>query len=194
MGGSTSKRLAKRFYARPATVVAPELLGMHLVRRLEDGTRMVGRIVETEAYEGPHDLAAHSALGRRTPRTEVMFGEPGHAYVYFVYGMHFCFNVVTAPLGVPHAVLIRALEPVKNIAERTQGPALLCRALGIDKSLNGVDLRGPSISVERPSPGTSRVPQIKQGPRIGIGSSGTWVEKPWRYCDASSSWVSKPAL
>lgn len=123
-----------------------------------------------------------------------MFGEPGRAYVYFVYGMHFCFNVVTAPLGVPHAVLIRALAPVKNIAERTQGPALLCRALTIDMSLNGVSLRGPEISIECPTPGTSRVPQIKKGPRIGIGSSGIWVEKPWRYCDASSPWVSKPAL
>ncbi len=188
------RKIAKRFYARPATVVAPELLGMHLVRRLDDGTRMVARIVETEAYEGPHDLAAHSALGRRTARTEVMFGEPGHAYVYFVYGMHFCFNVVTAPAGEPHAVLIRALEPINNISERTQGPALLCRALAIDKSLNGVDLRGPQISIERPSPGTVRLPQLKRGPRVGIGTSGIWVKKPWRYCDASSSWVSRPLI
>lgn len=170
--------------------MAPELLGMHLVRRHADGTSMVGRIVEAEAYEGPLDLAAHSARGRRTARTEVMFGEPGCAYVYFVYGMHFCFNVVTAPRGVPHAVLIRALEPVKNITERTQGPALLCRALHIDKTLNGADLRGPQISIERPSPSAFRLPRVKVSARIGIGTSGEWVEKPWRYFDADSPWVS----
>jgi DNA-3-methyladenine glycosylase len=185
------QKFSKEFYGRAATSVAPDLLGMHLVRRIDDGPRMVARIVETEAYEGPHDLAAHSALGLRTARTEVMFGAPGRVYVYFIYGMHCCFNVVTAPLDEPHAVLIRALEPIKNVSGRTQGPALLCQALGIDRTLNGADLQGPQISIEHPSPGMYRHPRVKQGPRIGIGTSGVWAKKPWRYYDADSSWLSR---
>lgn len=184
------ERLPRSFYVASASSVAPELLGMHLVRRQPGGSRMTGRIVEVEAYEGPHDLAAHSSGGRRTARTEVMFREAGHAYVYFIYGRHFCLNVVTAPLGVPHAVLIRAIEPVENIAERTQGPALLCRALAINMALNGADLLGPSLSVERPSPAQWRPPLRKASPRIGIGSAGEWVDKPWRFYDGNSAWVS----
>ncbi len=112
-----------------------------------------GRIVETEAYLGPRDLAAHSARGR-TPRTEVMFGPPGHAYVYFIYGFWHCLNVVTGAPGVPHAVLLRALEPLGGLDERTWGPGLLCRALHIDRRLNGADLRGNVLWLEQPPAGT----------------------------------------
>ena len=114
------------------------------------GTRRVGRIVETEAYLGPHDLAAHSARGR-TARTEVMFGPAGHAYVYLIYGFWNCVNVVTRREGVPQAVLLRALEPVLNVTDKTWGPGLLCRAMNIDRSLNGADLLGDALWIERPN-------------------------------------------
>lgn len=185
------KKLARRFYCRDATQVAPDLIGLHLVRRASDGTRKVGRIVETEAYEGPHDLAAHSAGGRRTERTEVMFGEPGRSYVYLIYGMHHCFNVVTAPRGVPHAVLVRGLEPVQGIELRTNGPGLLCLALGINRAHNQVDLCGDELWIERPSPSKWVEPRILTSRRIGIDYSGAWARKPWRYFDALSKWVSK---
>src|SRR5262249_12545510 len=132
------KPLPRDFYVRDTPLVARELLGRWLVRR-SGGVTRVGRIVETEAYLGPHDLAAHSARGR-TKRTEVMFGPPGHVYVYLIYGMHNCMNVVTEPEGHASAVLLRALEPVLNIEGDTRGPGRLCRALGIDRSCNGHDL------------------------------------------------------
>ncbi len=183
-------KLPRKFFARDATVVAPELLGLHLLTEI-DGVRRIGRIVETEAYEGPHDLAAHSARGRRTARTEVMFGQPGHAYVYLIYGMHHCFNVVTAPEDVPHAVLVRAVEPTSGIDGSTRGPGLLCRALGIDRSLNEEDLRGDRVWIERPRARDWSAPRIARSPRIGIGYAGPWVKKPWRFFDADSKWVSK---
>src|SRR5438093_1444848 len=114
--------LPRSFYDRDAISVAHDLLGKHLVHHAEGLTR-VGRIVEVEAYLGPHDLAAHSARGR-TSRTEVMFGPPGHAYVYLIYGMYHCMNVVVAKEGCAAAVLLRALEPVANVGVRTQGPGL----------------------------------------------------------------------
>ena len=138
--------LALSFYSRETLLVARDLLGMHLVHAGPAG-RQVGRIVETEAYKGPRDLAAHSARGR-TRRTEVMFGPPGHAYVYFIYGFWNCLNVVTAAEGVPHAVLIRALEPVAGIADTTHGPGLLCRAMHIDRGLNGVSLRRAPLWID----------------------------------------------
>src|ERR1700686_5411033 len=128
------RKLPRAFYDRDTILVARELLGKHLIHE-----ERIGRIVETEAYLGPHDLAAHSARGL-TKRTKVMFGPPGHAYVYLIYGMHWCMNVVTEEDGVAGAVLLRALEPVGNVEGRTQGPALLCKALAIDKRLNGHDL------------------------------------------------------
>ena len=116
----TTLKLKRAFYDRPTLTVARELIGTHLVRY--DGSRLrVGRIVETEAYQGPEDLAAHSSRGR-TARTAVMFGPPGHAYVYFIYGFWNCLNVVTEEEGTPHAVLLRALEPVSGIADKTWGP------------------------------------------------------------------------
>ena len=137
---SRNRKPPRSFFERGTLTVARALIGMHLVH--DDGRSVrAGRIVETEAYLGPRDLAAHSARGR-TRRTEVMFGPAGHAYVYFIYGFWNCLNVVTGRVGVPHAVLLRALEPLGDLIEGTWGPGLLCRALNIDRRLNGADLRG----------------------------------------------------
>jgi DNA-3-methyladenine glycosylase len=179
-------KLQRSFYARETLVVARELIGMHLVHRGPRGLQ-VGRIVETEAYKGPQDLAAHSARGR-TPRTEVMFGPPGHAYVYFIYGFWHCLNVVTADHGVPHAVLLRAVEPIAGIDDSTHGPGLLCRAMHIDKSLNGVDLTRSQLWIERPD--EFRKPKIARSARIGVDYAGEWAKKPWRFFDKESPYVS----
>src|SRR6185369_7031385 len=137
------QKLPRAFYDRDTRLVARELLGQWLVHHA-NGIERIGRIVETEAYLGPHDLAAHSARGR-TARTEVMFGPPGHAYVYLIYGVHHCMNVVTEPEGKAAAVLIRALEPVQGIEGSTKGPGLLCRALAINRSHSGQDLVGDDL-------------------------------------------------
>ena len=159
---------------------------MHLVR--DDGGRVRrGRIVETEAYLGPTDRAAHSSRGR-TARTEVMFGPPGHAYVYFIYGFWNCLNVVTAREGLPHAGLLRALEPLEGLAERTSGPGLLCRALRIDRRLNGADLLGEELWLERPA---KRAPiRIGRSRRIGVEYAGEWAARRWRFFDRASCYVS----
>src|SRR3954452_11587697 len=141
------RKLPRRFYDRDTVQVAHDLLGKYLVH-LVAGVERVGRIVEVEAYLGPHDLAAHSARGL-TKRTRVMFGPPGHAYVYLIYGMHWCMNVVTQPEGVASAVLLRALEPVRNVEGRTQGPGLLCKAMGITGTLQGHDLLSDAFHVAR---------------------------------------------
>jgi DNA-3-methyladenine glycosylase len=183
----TNRKLARAFYDRPTLTVARELIGTHLVRH--DGTRLrVGRIVETEAYQGPEDLAAHSSRGR-TPRTAVMFGPPGHAYVYFIYGFWNCLNVVTEQEGIPHAVLLRALEPVSGIADKTWGPGLLCRAMAIDRTLNSADLCGDVLWIERP-PGKLHPPRIGRSPRIGVDYAGAWAARPWRFFDRDSPYVS----
>ena len=145
-----ARKLERAFYERPTLKVARELIGMHLVRRHGRGV-MVGRIVETEAYLGPRDLAAHTAGGRRTARTEVIYGAPGHAYVYFIYGVWHCLNLVTREVGTPHVVLVRALEPVSGIKDTTHGPGLLCRALRIDRTLKGTDLCSDTLWLERPA-------------------------------------------
>ena len=182
-----SSRPPLSFYARTSLDLAPDLIGLDLVRN-DSGVLRIGRIVETEAYMGPDDLAAHSAGGRRTARTEVMFGPPGRAYVYFIYGVWNCLNVVASPAGVPHAVLIRALEPVARIVEPTWGPGLLCRALRIDRTLNGADLRGTDLWINRPR---KRNPvRIGVGPRIGVDYAGSWAHRPWRFFDRDSPYVS----
>ena len=142
-------KLPRSFYDRDTTVVARELLGKLLVR-VESGRERIGKIVEVEAYLGPHDLAAHSSRGL-TERTRVMFGPPGHAYVYFIYGMYHCLNVVTEREGHAAAVLLRALEPVKNLEGRTSGPGLLCRAMHVDRRLNGHDLLSDDFFITTPS-------------------------------------------
>jgi DNA-3-methyladenine glycosylase len=179
--------LARAFYDRPAETVARELLGTLLAHRVGGDLRL-GRIVECEAYLGPHDLAAHSAKGR-TARTEVMFGPPGHAYVYLIYGIHHCLNVVTEPEGHASAVLIRALEPVHNIEGSTKGPGLLCRALAVDRRLNGHDLLSDNFFVaaaDRGAPFT-----IIARPRIGVDYAGEWAAKPLRFYIEGNPFVSR---
>lgn len=192
--------LPRSFYARPVLDVARECLGKVLVRRTAEGV-MTGRIVEAEAYRGPEDRAAHSFGGRRTARTEAMFGPPGHAYVFFVYGMHWHFNLVTGRTGDPHAVLIRAVEPLSGMEEMarrralperdralTNGPGKLCRAFGIDKAEYGTDLckRGALYLTEGPPP-----ERVARSARIGVDYAGAWARRPWRFFDRDSAYVSR---
>lgn len=184
---TANRKPIRGFFEHGTLSVARALIGMHLVH--DDGqTVRAGRIVETEAYLGPRDLAAHSARGR-TRRTEVMFGPPGHAYVYFIYGFWNCLNVVTGRAGVPHAVLLRALEPLGGLSESTWGPGLLCRALQIDRRLNGVDLRGDQLWLEHPPQRTPAV-RIARATRIGVDYAGEWAHRPWRFFDRDSPYVS----
>lgn len=181
------EKLPRGFYARDTRQVALDLLGAYLVRE-QSGIRRVGRIVEVEAYLGPHDLAAHSALGR-TARTEVMFGPPGHAYVYMIYGLHCCFNVVTERIGHASAVLIRALEPLQNVAGDTRGPGLLCRAMGIDRQLNGADLLGDEISIF--AGGLSARPKAGRSARIGVAYARHWAKRLLRFYVKDSAYLSR---
>ena len=185
-------KLPLAFYARPTTEVARDLLGRRLVC-VSGGRSLSGRIVETEAYVGTHDLACHAARGR-TPRTEILFGPPGRAYVYFIYGMHYCVNAVTEPEGHASAVLIRALEPDPGVDGRTDGPGRLCKALGIDRSHNGEDLTGDRLFItagDRADGDAGPSFSIETGPRIGVGYAGDWADKPYRYWLAGSRWVSR---
>jgi DNA-3-methyladenine glycosylase len=185
---SAGRKLPRSFYDRDTQVVAQELLGKHLVH-VVDGVERVGRIVETEAYLGPHDLAAHSAKGL-TNRTKVMFGPPGHAYVYLIYGMHWCANVVTQEEGHASAVLLRAVEPVKNLEGRTQGPALLCKAMGIDRRLNAHDLLSDDFYIAEPR--DAPPVRIAKRPRIGVDYAGHhWARRLLRYCIKGSPFVSR---
>src|SRR5882724_764918 len=179
-------KLSREFYSRRTLLVARELIGMHLVRN-DRGKRLVGRIVETEAYQGPQDLAAHSARGR-TDRNAVMFGPPGHAYVYLIYGMWDCMNVVTREAGVPHAVLIRAVEPIGDIDEKTWGPGLLCKSMRIDRAVSGADLLGTTLWLE--SPAEPKLARIARATRIGVDYAGDWAHKLWRFFDRDSPYVS----
>jgi DNA-3-methyladenine glycosylase len=180
-------KLPRNFYARPTLTVARQLIGMHLVHD-DGGIRRVGRIVETEAYLGPKDLAAHSSRGR-TQRNEVMFGPAGFAYVYFIYGFWYCMNVVTREVDVPQAVLLRGLEPIENLSDKTWGPGLLCRAMNIDRSLNGADLLGSRLWIERP-PDLKRRVRVTRATRIGVDYAGEWAQRLWRFYDRDSSFVS----
>jgi DNA-3-methyladenine glycosylase len=169
--------LGQDFFARDTVTVARELLGKVLVREI-GGTRLWGRLVEVEAYLGPDDLAAHSRGGRRTPRTEVMFGKPGHAYVYFTYGMHWMLNFVTREEGMPQAVLVRALEPGPGVG-RCGGPGLVARSLNIDRALNGTRLQPPDLYVIDDGAPKQR---IFVTPRIGVQGTGRWEKRLLRFC------------
>jgi len=180
--------LPRTFYDRDPIEVARELLGKHLVLRV-DGVERVGRIVETEAYLGPHDLAAHSARGR-TARTEVMFGPAGHAYVYLIYGMHHCMNVVTQAEGQASAVLLRALQPVRNLDPHTRGPGLMCKAMGIDRRLNGQDLLSPGFHVAE-AESVERIVIVRR-PRIGVDYAGHWAKRLLRFYIRDNPYISRP--
>jgi DNA-3-methyladenine glycosylase len=198
----SQRKLPREFYARPDVLaVARDLLGKKLVVPQRNGSRVSGIIVETEAYRGPEDRASHAWNSRRTKRTETMYGIGGTAYVYFVYGMYNQFNVVTNIEGVPHAVLVRALEPSEGLDvirrrrrgrseyEMTSGPGRLCLALGIDRKLDKADLLGDRVWIEE---GPSISPrEIARGPRVGIDYAESWVAKPWRFWIKDNPFVSK---
>lgn len=181
--------LGRELYAQKTVVVAKDLLGRVLVH-VDDGVRRAGRIVETEAYVGEHDLACHASKGR-TARTDVMFGHPGHAYVYLIYGMYDCFNVVTEREGHASAVLIRAVEPIEGCLGATNGPGRLCRALRITRALNKVDLTDPagSLTIEEGTPVPRRA--IARGPRIGVDYAGEWAARPLRFWISGHASVSR---
>jgi DNA-3-methyladenine glycosylase len=181
----------RAWFDRSAVEVAPDLLGMILVHETPAG-RITGRIVEVEAYLGPEDLAAHSARGE-TPRNAVMFEAPGQLYVYFVYGMHHCANVVCGPGGKPEAVLLRAGQIIEGepLARQRRGsvpserlaagPGNLAAAFGIDRRLNGADLtRGP-VFLAAPPPGDAMRPPVTRTPRVGVDYAGAWTDRPLRF-------------
>ena len=196
------KKLPREFYTRADVLaVARDLLGKKLVVPTRSGARVAGLIVETEAYRGPEDRASHAFGGRRTQRTETMYGNGGTAYVYFIYGMYNQFNVVTNVADTPHAVLVRALEPLEGLDvirrrrrgrseyEMTSGPGRLCIAMGIDRGLDKADLLGDRVWIEE---GVSISPrQIARGPRIGIDYAEKWVSKPWRFWIKDNPFVSR---
>ena len=180
-------KLERTFYDRDTTLVAQELLGKYLVHRI-DNLKRIGKIVETEAYLGPHDLAAHSARGL-TPRTKVMFGPPGHAYVYLIYGMYYCMNVVTEREGHASAVLLRAIEPIQNIEGRTQGPGLLCRAMDIDKRVNGHDLISDNFYISKNY--QNETINIIKRPRIGVDYAKHWAKRLLRFYVKGNPYISR---
>jgi DNA-3-methyladenine glycosylase len=181
------QKLPRQFYMRDTLQVARELLGALLVHRT-DGVNRIAKIVEVEAYVGAHDLAAHSSKGI-TKRTQVMFGPPGFAYVYLIYGMHHCMNVVTEPQGHGCAVLVRALEPVQNVIGNTRGPGLLCNAMGIDRRLNAHDLESDDFFIAARNAGESF--SIVRRPRIGVAYAGDWATQPLRFYIEGSEFISK---
>ncbi len=208
------RKLPRKFYVREDTVeIARDLLGKLLVVPDENGQRISGMIVETEAYLGETDRAAHSFGGRRTPRNEVTYGLGGHVYVFFIYGMYNQLNVVCGKVNTPHVVLIRAVEPIEGIEimrERrsrkksepgaiatgsrpdknlTSGPGKLCIAMSVDRGLNGEDLLGDRIWIEQCR--TFLDDHIAVGKRIGIDYAGEDAEKPWRFWVSGNSYVSR---
>ena len=185
--GTPYRRLERAFYDRDTVIVARELLGKYLVHP-SDGLVRVGRIVEDEAYLGPHDLAAHSAKGL-TKRTKVMFGPPGYAYVYMIYGMYHCMNVVTEHEGHASAVLLRAVEPVKNADGRTQGPGLLCKAMRIDRRLNGHDLISDDFYIAAPEKDEPFA--IIKRPRVGVDYAKHWRRRLLRFYIKGNPFISK---
>jgi DNA-3-methyladenine glycosylase len=193
-GRLTLSPLPRSFFARHTLEVARDLLGRYLVHETSGG-RLIGQIVEVEAYRGPRDPASHAY--RMTPRSKIMWGRPGTAYVYFTYGNHYCMNVVTEREGVAGAVLLRALEPIEGIEEMAKrrgtadvnllasGPGRLTEAMNIGPKQNGVDLTDGSLYIAR---GHRAALRIRTGPRIGIRTA---VDRPWRFYMAGHPCVSR---
>ena len=206
IGVDVGLRVTRGFLVGDARACAIALLGVTLARRLPSGLILRGRIVETEAYVGVRDRASHAFGGRRTPRNEAMYAQPGTAYVYFTYGMHFCCNVVCGEVDEPVAVLLRALEPVEGLeamranrpgAKRDRdlcaGPARLCEALQIARDQNGIDLVTHSdLWIERSTVLPGSVNRIVPGPRIGIGSGNVWSRRLLRFGVAGHPCLSVP--
>ena len=181
--------LPRSFYARDALVVARALVGCRVVHERPGREPLVARIVETEAYRGPRDLACHARVGL-TARTRTLLGPEGHAYVFFIYGMHDCFNVTCRGEGEGHAVLVRAAEPLDGFepGARLDGPGRFARAMGITRALDGTDVtRAPVYLLPR----LAR-PRIAVTARVGVAYAGEWADRPWRFCDARSAHVSRP--
>lgn len=198
--------LAPGFYERNAAEVAPDLLGCVLVRTLADGRLIAVRVVETEAYVGAHDHACHSRSGK-TPRNQSMFGTPGRLYVYQVYGLHHCLNVVCGPGSDPNAVLVRAAAPLtpqeldrlglagEDLApplHSTVGPGNLARALGLTRSDDALDLCDPGSALWILA--RAQAPRMATGPRIGVDYAGPWARRRLRFCERGSAFVSRPRL
>jgi len=195
---SSAVKLPRIFYEQKTIDVAKQLLGKYLIRKHPQGDT-VGRIVETEAYIGPRDLACHASKGR-TARTEVMFGQAGHAYVYFIYGFYNMLNLVTEEKDHPAAVLIRAVEPVSGIdlmkdrremdklRDLASGPGKLCQAFAIDRTLNGADLCNGILYVEDRG---DAPPKFRAAARIGVDYAGKWKDKPYRFLIRGSEFVSR---
>jgi DNA-3-methyladenine glycosylase len=202
------KILNREFYNRDTLAVAKDLLGKVITHNTGSGT-IAGKIAEVEAYKGPIDKAAHSFGSRRTKRNEVMFGSPGHAYVYFIYGMYYCMNIVTENINSPCAVLIRSIEPVLGIDIMAQnrykksggqltgreiknlgnGPGKLCIALGINKDYNGIDLCGNILNISDPESNENF--KIKSSKRINIDYAEEAIDFPWRFYVEDSPYVPK---
>lgn len=189
--------VAPDFFAQPVLRLARGLVGKVLVHVTSEGT-VAGRIVETEAYRGPEDLAAHSRRGLRTPRNEVMYGPAGHAYVFLLYGSSWAFNIVAGEVDEPHAVLVRAIEPVTGLEimatrrrkpatdrDLTNGPGKLSQALGLSRAQNGVALLGGALYVAE-----GGASALGRSHRINIDYAGPWVDKPWRFYERDNRHVS----
>jgi DNA-3-methyladenine glycosylase len=191
IGALRAARLGRAWFARDALAVARALVGCFVVH--EGGARgsepRVSRIVETEAYRGPRDLASHARAGL-TSRTRSLFGAEGHAYVFFVYGMHECFNVTCAGAGLGHAVLVRAGEPTAGFEAhaRLDGPGRFARAMGLSRAHDGQDLTEPPIYLC----GRESRPRVAVTPRVGVAYAGPWADRLWRFYDPLSRFVSKP--
>jgi DNA-3-methyladenine glycosylase len=184
---SAVTKLPRTFYNRDTTLVAQGLLGKRLVLK-QNNVERIGKIVEVEAYLGEHDLAAHSSKGL-TGRTKTMFGPPGFAYVYLIYGVHHCMNVVTERAGNGAAILLRAVEPVNNLEGKTSGPGLLCRALEIDRRLNGHDLLSDDFYIAEPD-AAEKFSTVKR-PRIGVDYAKHWAKRLLRFYIKDNPFVSR---
>jgi DNA-3-methyladenine glycosylase len=201
-------KLEREFYSRDSVTVAKELLGKYLAYVVDD-EELIGKIVEVEAYMGPEDKAAHSYNNRRTERNEVMYGPPGFAYVYIIYGMYNCMNVVVKEIGIPQAILIRALEPVKGLDKMsryrysknyeelsrreiiglTSGPGKLCKAFSIDRAQNGLDLCGDIIYILKDE--KEEIFDMVSTTRINIDYAEEAKDYPWRFYIKNNPYVSK---
>ncbi len=180
--------LARDFYLRSTVDVARDLLGRYLVFEPPGEPAHMARVVETEAYLGEEDRACHASRGR-TKRTAPMYEEAGHAYIYFIYGMYWCLNVVTEAVGRPYAVLLRAAEPISELAAMS-GPGKLCRALGLDGTWNRTDLTTSPLRVTEGE--ALPADRVGSSPRIGVAYAGQWADEPLRFFDKESHSVSGP--